>query len=151
MKIAKGSLLFVVFVLSATCTLAQLESRVGWSYRAQRISKTEAMVSIKATIDPGWHIYSQYGKINASSNTRFVFTPSKSYALMGKTTEPTPIAKYEKVFGGNVNYFQGSVIFKQKISLKAGATVIKGKLEYTACDEKSCLPSEEVAFSIPVK
>lgn len=151
MKSIKGFVIIILFTLSSTFAMAQLDSRVGWSYRADRISKTEAMLSIKATIDADWHIYSQYGKINAPSNTSFVFTPSKGYVLIGKTIEPKPITKYEKVFGGNVNYFQGSVVFKQKISLTTGTAVVKGKLEFTVCDETSCLPSEEIAFSIPVK
>lgn len=150
MKHIKKLSLVVLFSLSCTVAFAQFTSPVSWSYRADRISKTEAMLSIKATINEGWHIYSQYGKVDAPIKTRFVFTPSKAYTLVGKTMEPTPISKYEKVFGTNVNYFQGSVIFRQKIVLKTGTTAVKGTVEFTTCDEKSCLPADQVAFSIPV-
>jgi len=51
----------------------------------------------------------------------------------------------------NVTYFENSVIFQQRIKLKsAKATVVKGQLEYETCNDKKCLPPEDVSFSIPL-
>ena len=130
---------------------AQVESHVRWSYAAKKISATEAVVFIKATIDQGWHIYSQTVKDGGPVKTEFTYTPSKEYALVGKTIEPKPITKYEKVFSMNVGYFENSVVFQQKIKLKsAKAAAVKGKLEFMTCNDSKCLPPDEVEFSIPL-
>jgi hypothetical protein len=51
----------------------------------------------------------------------------------------------------NVSFFEKSVIFQQKVKLKAGQATVKGTLEYMTCNDKQCLPPETIAFSIAVK
>lgn len=130
---------------------AQIEKPVTWSYAAKKISKTEAVVYLKASIDNSWHIYSQNVKSGGPVKTTFTFSPSKDFSLVGKTTEPKAIVKYEDTFKMNVSYFEGQVVFQQKIKLNKGVTAVKGKVEYMTCNDRKCLPPEEVEFSIPVK
>ncbi|GGH09826.1 protein-disulfide reductase DsbD N-terminal domain-containing protein [Mucilaginibacter phyllosphaerae] len=142
--------LLAVLVLS-TAAFAQIEQPVRWSYAAKKVSNTEAIVFLKATIDQGWHIYSQSVKEGGPVKTSFTFAPSKEYTLAGPTIEPKPITKYEKTFGMNVGYFENSVVFQQKIKLKsAKASAVKGKLEFMTCNDQKCLPPDEVKFSVPL-
>jgi thiol:disulfide interchange protein DsbD len=130
---------------------AQIETPVKWSYGAKKISSTEAVIFIKATIQSGWHIYSINVKDGGPIKTSFTFAPSKEYALIDKVAEPTPLTKYEKAFSMNVSYFENSVIFQQKIKLKsANTTVVKGQLEYMTCNDKKCLPPEDLDFSVSI-
>ena len=147
----KKILLAITALMITIGAKAQVESHVRWSYAAKKISATEAVVLIKATIDQGWHVYSQNVKEGGPVKTTFTFAPSKEYTLVGKTAEPTPITKYEKVFSMNVGYFENSVVFQQKIKLKsAKAAAVKGKLEFMTCNDVKCLPPDEVEFSIPL-
>ena len=146
----KKLLLAITALIITISAQAQVESHVKWAYAAKKTSATEAVLFIKATVDNGWHIYSQTVKDGGPVKTSFTFAPSKEYTLVGKTLEPKPITKYEKVFGMNVGYFENSVVFQQKIKLKAGKPVIKGKLEFMTCNDQKCLPPDEVEFSIPV-
>jgi len=130
---------------------AQILTPVHWSYAAKRLTKTEAVVFIKATIDEGWHVYSQNVKDGGPIKTSFTFPPSISYTLIGNALEPTPITRKEKVFNMEVSYFEKSVIFQQKIKLKTKETTVKGTLEYMTCNDKQCLPPEDIEFSITVK
>jgi len=128
---------------------AQIESPVKWSYAAKKTSSTEAVVFLRATIQDGWHIYSQNVKEGGPIKTSFTFAPSKEYILVGQTSEPTPVTKYESAFSMNVSYFEKTVTFQQKIKLKsANASVVKGKLEYMTCNDHKCLPPEDVEFSV---
>lgn len=136
---------------SAAALQAQILKPVKWSYAAKRLSKTEAVILIKATIEDGWHIYSQNVGEGGPVATTFTFPPAKTYTLKGKTIEPKPISKFEKTFNMNVSYFEKSVVFQQRVVLKAAQTAVKGKLEYMVCDDHQCLPPEEVEFSVPVK
>lgn len=134
-----------------TATRAQILTPVKWSYAAKKINATEAVIYLRATIDNGWHIYSQTVKDGGPIKTDFKFTPSKAYKLIGATAEPKPLSKYENSFKMNVTYFEKEVVFQQKVKLNAGSTVIKGQLEYMTCNDRQCLPPEDVNFSVAVK
>jgi DsbC/DsbD-like thiol-disulfide interchange protein len=141
----------ITFLVISFGAFAQIESPVKWSYAAKRLNNNEAMVFLRATIQDGWHIYSQNVKDGGPIKTSFTFEPSKEYSLIGATAEPTPITKYEKAFTMNVSYFEKTVTFQQKIKLKsAKVTAIKGKLEYMTCNNMKCLPPEDVDFSVPL-
>ncbi|MDN5288017.1 MAG: hypothetical protein JWR38_4291 [Mucilaginibacter sp.] len=150
----KKLLIIGVLLLVTTYVKAQIENPVRWSYAAKKISKTEAVLFLKATIDEGWHIYSQKKVDNGGPvRTSFVFTPSASYAIVGTTIEPEPTTRFEESFSMNVSFFEHSVIFQQKIKLKpiASSTTVKGTLNFMVCNDEKCLPPDNLNFSIQVK
>ncbi|MGI4832281.1 MAG: protein-disulfide reductase DsbD domain-containing protein [Janthinobacterium lividum] len=139
-------------LLGAAQAHAQILAPVHWSYAAKRTSPTEAVVLLRATIDPTWHIYSQNVKDGGPVKTTITFDPSPSYALVGKTAEPAPITRLEKTFNMQVSYFEKAVVFQQKVKLAGkGPATVKGKLEFMTCNDEKCLPPDEITFSIPVK
>jgi len=145
-------LLLAVAVLALSISAkAQIETPVKWSYAAKKVSATEAVVFLKATIQEGWHIYSLNVKEGGPIKTAFTFAPSKEYSLVGKPSEPTPVTRFENAFKMNVSYFEKEVVFQQKIKLKSpAASVVKGKLEYMTCNDHKCLPPDDIDFSIPL-
>ncbi len=145
-------LILTLFVaLFSAATYAQIQDPVSWSYAAKRTSATEATVYLKATIEDGWHLYSQFVKEGGPVKTTFSFAKSPAFTLVGRTVEPKPIKKYEPTFKMEVSYFEKSVLFQQKVKLKGKTAVVKGKLEYMVCNDHECLPPSEVEFSITVK
>ncbi len=145
----KRVLLLCALLVMSAGVYAQIETPVKWSYASKKLKNNEAVLLIRATIQDGWHIYSQNVKEGGPVKTSFTFAPSKEYTLVGTTTEPTPATRYESTFGMNVSYFEKTVTFQQKIKLKsANVKVVKGKLEFMTCNDKKCLPPEDVDFSI---
>lgn len=147
----KNLFLFAVGLLFSMSASSQILKPVKWSYAAKKTSKTEATLYLKATIEDGWHLYSQNMADGGPVKTSFTFAPAKTYKLDGKTVEPKAIVKFEKSFDMNVSYFEKSVIFQQKVKLTGAAATVKGTLEYMVCNDSQCLPPETVEFSIPVK
>ncbi|ADY54129.1 hypothetical protein Pedsa_3600 [Pseudopedobacter saltans DSM 12145] len=147
----KNVLMAVFSVLFAIGAQAQILNPVKWSYAAKKVNDKEAVVFLKATIQPGWNIYSQHVEEGGPIPTSFKFTAAKTFSLIGNVIEPNPLSKFEKTFGMNVTYFHNSVVFQQKIKLNAKEAVVKGTLEYMACNDKQCLPPKEIDFSIAVK
>lgn len=145
------TLILSLLFFTSLGAFAQLEDPVTWSYVAKKTSPTEATVFIKASIEDNWHLYSQTVKPGGPSKTIFTFAKSKDYTLVGGTTEPKPISKFEKVFNMNVPYFEDQVVFQQKVKLKKGTTTVKGKVEFMVCNDSKCLPPTEIEFSVPVK
>ncbi|CAM4193611.1 Disulphide bond corrector protein DsbC [Pedobacter westerhofensis] len=151
MTMKRVTLVFAMLLFAVLGASAQIETPVTWSYAQKKISNTEAVVYIKATIQDGWHIYSQNVKPGGPVKTTITFAPSKEYTKVGTTAEPKPMSKFEKVFDMNVGYFEKSVVFQQKIKLNKPATTVTGTIEFMVCDESRCLPPDEIKFSVQVK
>lgn len=147
----KTTLLCCLVCLISLSTYSQILKPVTWSYAAKKTSATTATVFLKATVDKGWHLYSQFVKDGGPVKTTFTFPTSKDFSVIGKTIEPKPTTKYESTFKMDVNYFENAVVFQQKVKLNSKNAVIKGNVEFMVCDDKQCLPPEQVDFSVPVK
>jgi hypothetical protein len=147
----KKIILAALISIISTASYAQILTPVKWSYGAKKIDNEQAIIFIKATIDKGWHIYSQHIADGGPIKTSFRFDKSDDFTLSGNTSEPQAVSKYEKSFSMNVQYFEQAVVFQQKVKLKNGQALINGTLNYMVCSDKQCLPPEDVEFSIPVK
>jgi DsbC/DsbD-like thiol-disulfide interchange protein len=148
----KNLLLSAALLFGASAAQAQILTPVKWAYAAKKTSPTEATLFLKATMDEGWHVYSQTVQKGGPVKTAITFAPAKGYTLVGTPAEPAPITKYEPAFEMPVSYFAGAVIFQQKVKLTGkGPLTIKGTVKYMTCNDTKCLPPDEVAFSIPVK
>ena len=89
----KKLILGLIATFFSLATYAQIEKPVTWSYAAKKTSATEATVYLKATIEDGWHLYSQFVKEGGPVKTTIKFDKSATYMLLGTTTEPKPIKK----------------------------------------------------------
>ena len=146
----KKVLLFIVTTLAYSGVFGQILKPVSWSYSLKKTSKYNAIIYLKASIDKGWHIYAQDIEKGGPVKTTITFKPSDRFHLLGKTTQPSPKTKFEKIFNRDIGYFQDTVIFQQKISVKSKNLQIEGNIKFMACDDIKCLPPENVSFSVVV-
>ena len=142
--------LLTALLISAS-SYSQILNPVKWSYATKKTGDKEAIIYLKATIEKGWHIYSQHIAEGGPVKTTFTFAPAKTFKLNGKTVEPKPASTFEKVFNMQVSYFSNTVIFQQKVNLTKTPLTVKGSIEYMACNDTQCLPPKEESFSIVIK
>lgn len=110
----------------------------------------EQSVEFKATIEKGWHLYSQHVNQDVGPvPTSFNFNVNERIKLIGNTDEPKPIQAYDPNFEGDVSYFEGNVIFTQKIRPSKG-TDLSGTITYMLCNDVMCLPPKDKEFSIRI-
>ena len=147
----KKAMIFLVALFVSATSLAQILKPVKWSYASKKINKSEAILLLKATIDDGWHIYSQTVPENGPQPTGFSFRSSKAYQLKGETQAPKPVLKHDPTFDMEVGYYKNSVVFQQRVKLVESSPTVKGTLTYMVCNDQQCLPPEEISFNIPVK
>ncbi len=147
----KFLLLMVTVIFAVTGAFAQIHTPVKWTVASKKLNSKEAVVYVKASIQNGWHIYSQHVKEGGPIPTSFTFTKGADYALVGKMAEPKPKVKHEEVFKMDVGYFTNEVIFQQKVALKKGTATVRGTVEWQACDASQCLPPDDYAFAVTIK
>ena len=128
--------------------LAQMQDPVQFKTEWKEISATEAEIVFTGTIDAGWHVYSTELGDGGPTSATFNIDEIKGAELVGKLTPGAgEIDKMDPIFGMQVRYFEKSAKFTQKVKLTGGDYVIKGYLEYGACNDENCLPPTAVDFS----
>ncbi len=146
-------ILFLIFSVSLTAKVsAQLSEPVQWNYQVVMLPNAEANVKIVATVESGWHLYSQYNTEGITQQTVFTYNPSACYRLVGKTSEPKYVEAKDDF--GTDRYFEKSpVVFVQKIKILSEEDFF---LEVTV-DAQSCTEVEGKCvmcgrdFCIPIK
>ena len=103
------------------------------------------IVTVKATVDVGWHVYSVVPAANGPAATEITSLPGGTAA--GSTTEDAPIQKFDPNFQTQVAYHEGAATFQRQFRLMgpAGKSVT---LHYQTCNDHICLPPTDVTLPV---
>lgn len=145
-----ASCIFLAICWSHTVQ-GQILQPVKWQYAFKKVNDNEGVVMVRALIDEGWHIYGLNVPEGGPEKTVIRLHPSQTYTTVGKVLEPEPKKKHEEVFDMDVPYFDGAVVFQQKIRLKVPQTTVQGTIRFMVCDEDRCLPAEDIEFAIKIQ
>lgn len=138
-------LLFFSFLLISCFGFSQ--TKIQWTYSYNSELKS---IEIQAVIADGWHLYSQHVDNEIGPvPTSFSFENNDQIKLIGKVTEPAPIQKYDENFEAMLDFFEGKVIFSQRLSVKE-STILKGVVTYMLCNDTMCLPPVDEEFTIEI-
>jgi len=143
-------LILTLFFAWAVAVKAQIHNPVKWQTSVEKVSESEYDLLSIATIDPGWHLYSQSIPDGGPIATSFSFEiDDEQYQIIGNSTEGKGHEEFDKVFEMNIKYFESKAVFKQRINLLTDdKIVITGIVEFMVCDDVRCLPptEEELKF-----
>ncbi|WP_456462864.1 cytochrome c biogenesis protein CcdA [Lutibacter sp.] len=127
---------------------------VKWTTSVEKVSESEYDLLIQATIEEGWHLYSQNVPEDGPIPTNFTFVKTDDYELVGNTSEEEGHTVFDAVFNMNIKYFENKAVFKQRVKITSKSNFkITGEVEFMVCDDSSCLPPTfvDLDFSIPTK
>ena len=140
------------FTLISVISSAQIYDPVNWEFSQKQISDTEIELKFKATIEEGWHLYSQHIGDDGPVPTEFTFTTDGGYELIDGVTEGEPIEEFDPNFDMILKYFGHEAIFTQIVQVSSAEDFnLDGNVYFMVCDEAQCLPPEEVEFSFEIK
>jgi thiol:disulfide interchange protein DsbD len=149
----KKHLLLLVLLLSGLLAQAQILQPVKWKFEVEKTGPDEALLKATATIDKGWHLYSQYMKFTEDQFgpeiTVFTFNLPKGVEKVGKTEEKGKLTEEITPLFDNllVRFFSDKVTFSQKVKMRVADAKVSGNVYYMVCDDKQCLPPEEKEFT----
>lgn len=145
-------LYFILLSLFITASVfAQGLNPVSWNFSSKKISDNIYEIQMTATIQRGWHLYSQTQPRDAIAQpTSFVFNKNPLVEFDGKVKELGNLEKFnDKELDISANQYSNKVVFTQKVKLKGKAkTNVTGKLTFQTCDDVKCLPPKTVNVSI---
>ena len=131
-------------LMLAMTAAAQMVEPVKTSAEMKMLNDTEAELLFHMTIADGWHVYSPRvtgGPIAATFNAEKMEGAKATGPLKFRGKE---ITKFDEQFGKELQLFENSVTFVQKVQLTGGAYDIDCYVEYGACNDKMCMPPSEV-------
>ena len=133
---------FLVFGVTLN---AQVLDPVEWTTSVEKISDTEYDLISTASIDSGWHLYSQNVPDNGPIPTTFLYKANGNYELIGKTTEEKGHTIDDPVFQMVIKFFEDKAEFRQRIKiLNQEVSIVEGEVEYMVCDDEKCLPPDYI-------
>lgn len=124
---------------------AQIYNPVKWETGQKSLGNDEYELYFTATIDDHWHLYSQnLPSEDGPIATFFDYQELSGVELVGKTTEDGKmVTEYDPNFMMDLNYYEHTVTFRQKVK---GSGSVKGEYGFMVCDAEKCLPPEYVPF-----
>lgn len=143
----------LAFILLVT-TVLQAQNPVTWTFSANKTADKTYEVHMTATIQPGWHLYSQAQPDDAIAiPTGITLNKNPLATFDGKIREVGKLEKFHDAkLDISANQYSGKVDFVQVVKLKANAkTNISGSVEFQTCNDEKCLPPKTVNFTIAVK
>ncbi|QCX38699.1 cytochrome C biogenesis protein [Aureibaculum algae] len=137
-------ILFLIVSLTTSVLQAQIINPVKWSTSVKKISETDYELSAIATIDAGWHLYSQNVPEDGPIPTTFTFKSNANYVKKGNTKEEEGHTINDPVFEMKIKFFEDKATFKQRVKILKTTKTISGEVEFMVCNDKQCSPPTTV-------
>jgi len=145
------SIFLIALIVVCSVGYSQILKPVKWTFSSSKVNDSTVNLNFKATMDQGWHVYSQFIKGEGPVPTTFAFDKSSDFKLIGSVYEPKGIEEWDPNFDMKVKYFASSVTFSQQIRiLSTKEFTLKGTLNFMCCNDKQCLAPEDVEYSFKV-
>ncbi len=143
--------LVLMLAVGGLNSFGQSTAEVTWSFDVTDVGPFEKDLHLKASIAPGWHIYSQFLPEGGPIPTRIQYEEAKTLRTVGQARETgEQIKYYDELFEMEITCYAKEVIFSQRISPPQPVSTIRGQLTYMVCNSNQCIPCHET-FSIRVK
>jgi DsbC/DsbD-like thiol-disulfide interchange protein len=143
------------WILAAAAAWLQVRP-VTWVATAPKTATAGSTVSVSvvATIDDGWHLYSTTQPAGGPVPTRITVATSPVFGANGSITFPKPTVTADPNFGINVETYDHIVTFTVPVKIAAntrpGVDTVAIQTRFQACNASLCLPPRTQTVSVPV-
>ena len=129
-------------------SFSQILDPVKWETKVEKISNNEFNLISIATIDKGWHLYSQDVPEDGPIPTSFIYDDDGGVVkITGNTQEGEGTIEFTKLFGEegmDIEHFSNKATFIQKIEVVGAKNKVHAFVEFMACNDTQCTPPKEV-------
>lgn len=146
----KQSILSLLFVLSCTGIAAQIQDPVIWNAQLIPVEDNLFEVQVSTEMERGWHIYDMGPYPAGPLPTSLRLSLDGKARAVDSARIITPVEKVmDDIFGMEIGICYDRCVIAQKIRvIAAGPAAIQAVVEWQACNNASCLPPGEQAFSL---
>ncbi len=149
-KILFSLFAFILLIFNAN---AQIKQPVKWKSSVEKISETEFNLVLNASIEDGWHVYSQFTPNDGPLPLVLTFKNQKgNFELVGKAVESAYKKQFNDVFGVDEYYFEKAFSVTQRIKItNLKNAKVNLNLEYQVCKDACINDNKNIVFDLPIK
>lgn len=144
--------LALILALVASAAAPATTSPVRWRTSIRMTSDTEGVVTFKALVAQGWHLYALELPQGGPRPTRIDLSASTGLEYTTPVTPSrAPLSADDPMFGLTLSWWDSNVSFSAHFRLTGEATaVVKASITFMACDGTTCMPPRTETISAPV-
>lgn len=142
----KKLLSFLISLLFVPLVSAQIVEPVRWSVTSEHLSDTTISLSVRATIEEGWHLYAM--QLPEDGPLPTAITLFGMTALDVWKTSSLPDTVFDENFMMSLAFFSEEVTFSCTCLVRPSDTLQYGEVRYMACNDVQCLPPTVFSFTL---
>jgi len=144
----KKILFLLLAFLAFTTGNSQMKKPVKWTAKTEKISDTEFNLIMNATIEEGWHMYSQFTPEGGPLAITLTFKNQKgNFELIGKAKETPYKKQFNKDFEVDEYYFENKATLTQKVKIiNPKTTKIVVNVDFQACQNVCVNDNVDLTF-----
>ena len=139
----------VLAIFSSANFSAQIEDPISWQidlYETDSANQVE--VIYHATLDKGWHIYSQFLASEDGPIATAFFT--ESYAEIKDVSECKPHLEYDPNFMMDLKFFDNEVYWSSVQTITESTDTLHGSVYFMVCNDVMCLPPSDHFYTLAI-
>lgn len=146
------SFLLLFLVIAGVDASAQTQQPVRWRTFVKATGENEGVVTIKALVADGWHLYGLNLPKNGPKPTTFDFKDSKDIKFTGKLTPARPALEVDDpLFGMKLNWWDSNIEFTIPFKVTGKEPKLNCVVNYMTCDGTTCRPPARETIATPIK
>ncbi len=142
--------IILLFLLITLPLSAQILEPVKWDITEQKVDESTLELHFKATIEEGWHLYSNELPDGGPLATEVTYTTLEGVEPSGELiSDKKSVEEYVELFSMVLNFFEKEVTFVQRLKILSPDYKIEGAIRYMGCNNLTCLTptTEEFNFT----
>ena len=151
--------IFTLFISSLLFISISAQNPIKWKVNANEVGENLYELEISAEIEKGWHLYSQflesnegYDPDNSPLSTYITYELNDYIDTIGSSKEIGIETHFDPVWEAEISFFSNKASFIQLIQLNhSDSTILKGNVNFMACDDQQCLPPDDFGFKIDLR
>ncbi|MDE5941906.1 MAG: thioredoxin family protein [Muribaculaceae bacterium] len=143
------SMLFML-VITLFAAHAQMMNPVKWNVTTNMTGDARGEVVMTATIEPGWHVYSNDVDPSVGPTPlELNWTSLKGVKLTGgMKADKTPHREFDNMFEADLSWWTEKVTLRQAFEATAPDFAIDLTIRYAACNDQNCIPPAKETFNL---
>jgi thiol:disulfide interchange protein DsbD len=145
-------LITIVSLCLLQIATAQSDKVAKWTASVKQEGPNTYTLTLKATIDKGFYVYSQFLKSdNGPVKTMVRLDVDKNIKSVDSGKEDGRKKEgYDAIFEMDLIKFSEQLIITKRITTKSKLEKISGTIEFMTCNDEMCYPPAEVSFRAPI-
>lgn len=146
-------ILLILALIVATAVAAQAQAPIKWRMTVKMTSQTEGVVTLRAVLDAGWHLYGTSLPKGGPKPTAVDFSASQGVKFTSDLKPDRAAAKHhDDMFGLDLSWWDANVTFTRSFKLvKPEGAKITATISFMGCNDANCLPPQTSTLTYTFK